>query len=309
MKKQSVLSLIIAAVLLLCAAAAAESGTLDVTTLYKTRDTDDSWSGVEVETIDLSTVTDAEVVISTKGNYVLSGKYSGRILINAPEEDKVRLILNGAEITSPEGPAIYEKQADKLIITIAADTENTLTDGTPVTDDDDTIGAVLYAEDDLSINGTGSLTVNGTQKHGIQSKADLILANGKITVTAVKDGVRGRNSILILDGELNITADGDGITSTRKDSDGKGWIVLAGGQVTVKTGNGAAGASKVKSSSRKGIKAAADLTALGGEYTLDCEDDGINAASITLYGGNFDIRSGDDCMHADGKLTITGGKH
>ena len=308
MRKLRVFSAMTVLALLLWGTAAA-AGIPDVTTLYKTKDTEDSWSGVEAETIDLNAITDAEVVISAKGNYVLSGKYSGRILISAPEGDKVRLILNGAEITSPEGPAIYEKQADKLIITIAADTENMLTDGTPVTDDDDTIGAALYAEDDLSINGTGSLTVNGTQKHGIQSKADLILANGNITVTAVKDGVRGRNSILILDGKLDVTAGGDGIASTRKDSDGKGWIVLAGGQVTVKTGSGASGAAKVKGSSRKGIKAAADLTVLGGEYTLDCEDDGMNAANITICDGSFDIRSGDDGMHADGNLVITGGKH
>ena len=309
MKKQRILSALIVLAMLLCGAAAAETETLDVTTLYKTRDTDDNWSGIEVETIDLSAATDAEVVISAKGNYVLSGKYNGRVLIDAPEEDKVRLILNGVEIISPEGPAIYEKQADKLIITLAANTENTLTDGTPVTDDDDTIGAALYAEDDLSINGTGGLKINGTQKHGLQSKSDLIIANGNITVTAVKDGVRGRNSLLILDGKLDITAGGDGIVSTRKDKDGKGWMVLAGGQVTVKTGNGAAGASKVKSTSKKGIKATTDLSILGGDYILDCEDDGIKAANITIYGGSFDIRSGDDGMHADGHLTITGGNH
>ena len=310
MKTQRWISVfIILAMLLYGRSAAAETAGLDVTTLYKTRDTDDNWSAVDAETVDLGTLTEPEWVISAKGNYILSGSYNGRILINVSEEDKVRLILNGVNITSTEGPAIYEKQADKLIITLAADTENTLTDGAPVKDDDDTIGAALYAEDDLSINGTGTLTVNGTQKHGIQSKADLIIANGNITVNAVKDAVRGRNSILILDGTLNITSGGDGITSTRKDSDGKGWIVLTGGQVTVKTGNGAANPGKDKDTSRKGIKAAADLTVLGGEYHLDCEEDGLRAANITIYDGRFDIRCGDDGMHADGSLVINSAKH
>lgn len=310
MKARKLISILVILTMLLCGGTAAgETGSLDVTTLYKTRDTDDNWSAVDAESVDLNTLTEPEWIISAKGNYVLSGSYNGRILINIPEEDKVRLILKGVNITSAEGPAIYEKQADKLIITLAADTENTLTDGTPLKDDDDTVGAALYAEDDLSINGTGILTVNGTQKHGIQSKADLIIANGSITVNAVKDGIRGRNSILILDGTLDITAGGDGITATRKDSDGKGWIVLAGGQVTVKTGNGAANPGKDKETSRKGIKAAADLTVLGGEYRLDCEEDGLRGANITIYDGQFDIRAGDDGMHTDGCLVINSGKH
>ncbi len=309
MNKQRWFSVFMVLAVLLSGLAAAGAEGMDVSTLYKTRDTDDSWSAVEAEVIDLNTVTDAELTISEKGNYVLSGSYSGRIIIDVPEEEKVRLILNGAEITSIEGPAIYEKQADKLIITLAADTENSLTDGVPVTDDDDTVGAALYAEDDLSVNGSGSLTVNGTQKHGIQSKADLIIANGKITVHAVNDGIRGRNSVLILNGELNITSGGDGITATRKDSDGKGWVVLADGRVTVKAGEGAAAGKRKDGVSRKGVTAAADLTILGGEYILDCADDGLNAVNITVYGGSFEIRSGDDGMHADRDLTISGGKH
>ena len=140
-----------------------------------------------------------------------------------------------ADIVSPEGPAIYEQQADKLIITLAEGTENSLTDGSPVTDEDDTIGTALYAEDDLSINGQGTLTVNGTQKHGIQSKADLIIAGGAITVTAVTDGVRGRNSVLVLDGVLGITCGGDGITATRTDAEFDQQIVIVDAMQAVDT--------------------------------------------------------------------------
>lgn len=230
-------------------AAAAE--TVDVTTLYKARDTEETWSAKEARSIDLNTAEDAIVRITEAGDYVLSGTLDGQVLIEAPEDAKVRLILSGVTIVSPEGPAIYEQQADKLIITLAEGTENSLTDGSPVTDEDDTIGAALYAEDDLSINGQGTLTVNGTQKHGIQSKADLIIAGGAITITAVADGVRGRNSVLVLDGALGITCSGDGITATRTDAEGKGWIVLAGGTIQIRTGDGA-GEVQVSSKGRSG---------------------------------------------------------
>lgn len=306
--------------------------TVNVDSLYKNRDVDDAWSAEEAEPIDLNAARSGSVItISEEGDYVLSGTLEGRILIDAPEDAKVRLILNGVSIASTEGPAIYEKQADKLILTLAEGTENTMTDGPAFTDGDDTIGAALYAEDDLSVNGSGSLTVNGTQKHGIQSKADLIIAGGEITVQAVLDGIRGRNSVLVLDGSILITCGGDGIASTRTDSDGKGWTVLAGGTLTVKTGEGAGTARASANSmggfggrggrnewgtvsgtadsgeSQKAVKAATDLTVLGGTYSFDCADDGLHGINVTVSGGTFEIRSGDDAVHADKELNVNAG--
>ena len=330
MKRLSVLSLLMALTLifsLLPLSASAE--TVDVTSLYKKKDVDDEWSAADATVIDLNAVSDPQLTISRKGDYVLCGSYAGQVVIEAPEDAKVRLILNGADIVSPQGPAIYEKSADKLIVTLATDTQNSLTDGPAVTDGDDTIGAALYAEDDLTLNGSGELAVSGTAKHGIQSKADLILAGGVISVSAPVDGIRGRNSVLMLDGEIRVTAGGDGVVSTRTDKEGKGWIVLAGGSLTVTTGSGAGAvkasanskggerggfgrgmavqATAVSEVSQKAVKAATDLTVLGGTYTFDCADDGLHAANVTVSGGDFSIRSGDDGMHADSELLITAG--
>ena len=300
----------------------------DLTALYKNKDVDASWSPSEAEVIDLGALAGNLLTITAKGDYVLSGSFAGQIVVEVPEEDKVRLILNGVSITSPQGPAIYEKQADKLIITLAEGTENILTDGPAITDGDDTIGAALYAEDDLSINGGGSLTVNGTQKHGIQSKADLILADGQLTVTAQTDGIRGRNSVLVLGGKISVTAGGDGITSTRDDQAGKGWIVLAGGNTSILTGEGAgevkysgkggfggrggwggwsSSSTSSASVSQKGVKAATELTVIGGSYSLNCADDGLHAAQVTVNGGSLSLLSGDDGIHADSDLLISGG--
>ncbi|MGN0773846.1 MAG: carbohydrate-binding domain-containing protein [Candidatus Ventricola sp.] len=305
--------------------ALAEGEEPDISSLYKSRDTDDAWSAAEAACIDLSSLEDSVLTITQQGDYVLSGAFAGQVIIEAPEEDKVRLILNGAQITSPQGPAIYEKQADKLIITLAEGTDNALTDGEALIDGDDTIGAALYAEDDLSINGSGTLTAHGTVKHGIQSKADLIIAGGGITVDAVSDGVRGRNSVLILGGSLNIAAQGDGVVSNREDEEGKGWVVIAGGEIVIRTGDGAGTPAAVSnpggrggwgksepapsesSTSQKAVKAAADLTVLGGSLTLDCADDGLHAVNVTVAGANLSIRSGDDGLHADEDMTVKGG--
>ena len=331
MKKKSVLFILLALILALGALAlpASADEPVDVSALYKNKDVNDAWSLADAQAIDLNAAESSVITITQKGDYVLSGTLNGQIVIEAPEEEKVRLILNGVTIVSAQGPAIYEKQSDKLIITLAEGTVNTLTDGAMITDDDDTIGAALYAEDDLSINGAGALIVNGTQKHGIQSKADLVIANGRITMNAVTDGIRGRNSLLMLDGTLAVTAGGDGLTTTRTDADGKGWIVLAGGSVTVKTGGGAgtaqasansrtgfggrddwgsAGTSADSGVSQKAVKAATELTVLGGTYIFDCADDGLHGVQVTVNGGDFTIRSGDDGMHADQEMTVNAGK-
>ena len=81
----------------------------DVTALYKKKDVEADWSAAEAERIDLTALESGSVfTITEKGDYVLSGTLNGQIVIEIPKEDKVRLILNGVRITSPEGPAIYE---------------------------------------------------------------------------------------------------------------------------------------------------------------------------------------------------------
>ncbi|MBR5751396.1 MAG: carbohydrate-binding domain-containing protein [Clostridia bacterium] len=301
----------------------------DVSTLYKAKDVTDTWDDSEAVHIDLSDVTDGALTVSQAGDYLLSGSLDGQIVVEAPKDAKVRLILNGVTVTSASGPAVYEKQADKLIVTLAEGSVNTLTAGSPVTDGDDTVGAALYAEDDLSLNGKGALYTVSGEKHGIQSKADLIIANGFIQVQAGGDGIRGRNSVLVLDGSITVNAGGDGIVATRDDKDGKGWVLIAGGSLSITTGSGAgevrpsansqmgrggwngrnsyAGASSDSGVSQKGIKAATDLTVQGGTLTLDCADDGLHAVNVTVSGGTLSILSGDDGIHADELALVSGG--
>lgn len=112
----------------------------------------------------------SKVTITGAGTYVLSGTISdGQIVVDSDDKDSVRLVLNGAEITCSNSSAIWVKAGD-TIITLADGTENTLTDGAEYTTDseDDEPKAAVYAKDDLTFNGSGSLTVNGNYKNGIQ---------------------------------------------------------------------------------------------------------------------------------------------
>ena len=318
----SLLCALLLAVFTLCIPLSAGAEAPDVSSLYKAKDVDASWEASDVKEIDLSAVT-GDLTLSEAGDYLLSGELNGQICVSVSQTEKVRLILNGVTVNSPSGPAVYEKSADKLTVTLAEGSINTLTDAAAIQADGDTVAAALYAEDDLTLNGSGTLNVKGTVKHGIQSKADLIVAGGILKISAAGDGLRGRNSVLILGGDLEIVSQGDGITSTRDNKDEKGWVLLQDGTVNITSGAGAGDptdpespislglrkkkASSADSPSRKGIKAAKELFILGGTLTLDCEDDALHASDITVSGGTAELSSGDDALHADRTLTVTGG--
>ena len=107
-----------------------------------------------------------------------------------------------------------------------------------VIDDEDSEGsaAAIYSNDDLTINGSGSLTVTGNCNNAIQSKDDLIITGGTINITAANDGLKGKDSIAIKDGTITINANGDGFESTNDTDEGKGYIVIDGGTIDITAG-------------------------------------------------------------------------
>ena len=101
-----------------------------------------------------------ELLITDAGDYVLSGRLSGGVHVNA-EDQVVHLFLNGVEIKAVKGPAIYVESAGKVIVTVCAGTENELSDGgSHATKDTD---ACFFSMNDLTVNGTGCRI--GIQRH------------------------------------------------------------------------------------------------------------------------------------------------
>ena len=84
---------------------------------------------------------------------------------------KVTLTLNNASITCLDAPAIMVEKADKLKLVLADGSENTVTSGVEGTAPAaDASGAAIFSKDDLDIEGSGKLTVNGYINNGIASK-------------------------------------------------------------------------------------------------------------------------------------------
>ena len=72
--------------------------------------------------------------------------------------------------------AIFVENAEKVIIILADDTENSLSDGTDYVLADEEEGepdATIFCKSDLTLTGDGSLTILANYNHGIVSKDDL----------------------------------------------------------------------------------------------------------------------------------------
>jgi hypothetical protein len=217
---------------------------------YKARDTSYDYDESECYVISMSgqsaqctggaQAVEGGVSITSAGDYIVTGELEGCITIAAGANDDVRLILAGASVSAQDGPAINCQSADKLVITLAQGTHNSLSDGTTYSEQvDEEPNAALYSRADLSINGEGELSVTGNYKAGILSKDDLKITGGTLTVTAAGDALRGRDGVAITGGTLSLSAGDDGIQSNYEGDVSKGWVVIEDGDIVINaTGDG-----------------------------------------------------------------------
>lgn len=218
------------------------------------------------------------VTISAAGTYVFAGALdNGQIVVDAPDDAKVQIVLAGASVASDTGCALFVLQADKVFVTLAEGTENSLVAtgaSYEVADPEDPIdvdGAV-FSKADLTLNGTGSLAVSSAQGHGIVTKDDLVVAGGSYTVEAAGHALSGKDSVRIADGSLALTAGKNGLDSDHDDPT-KGFIYLGGGSVTVNAGN-------------DGANATGGVYLMGGTLTVTAVDDGVHSDAALVAGGS-----------------------
>ena len=274
-----------------------------------------------------------DLTITKAGVYVLSGVYEDAMLVvDAGSEDKVQLVLDHATLTNENGPVVYVRSADKVFLTAAADTVNTISDGSDYifTDGDATPDAAVFSRADLTINGAGELTINGNCKHAVVSKDDLVVTAGALYVNAAKVGLNGKDSVTLSGATVSITAGSDGIRSDNGTDAARGAVTVAdsavtivsgrdgiqaetaftaqNAAVTIQSGGGSGARGQYASESCKGIKAGVSLEILSGTYRIDALDDAIHTnGSLLIRDGVFTLQSGDDGVHANEKAEIAGG--
>ena len=283
-------------------------------------------SGAQADS-DKVNVSGSIITITGSGTYLISGTLqNGSIIVDASKEDKVQLVLNGVSINSDSYAAIYVKQADKVFVTLADGTQNTLSNGGSFTQlDDSNVDAVIFSKDDITFNGTGSLTVESPAGHGIVGKDEVTFTGGVYTVTAAKCAVRANDSIAVADGTFKLTAGTDSLHAEYDEDDTKGNIYISEGTFTIKAADDAVHANTLlqiddgsfEITGAEGLEATY-IKINGGDISISASDDGVNAASkstaytptVEINGGTLTIVMGagdTDGVDSNGNIIITGG--
>ena len=238
------------------------------------------------------------LTIEAAGTYIVSGScQSGSITVKKGVTG-VTLVLSGLTLTA-DGTA-----------NILSDTETNNNDSYP--DNTDAENAVIKCKDgsQVTLCGSGSLTVNANGKNGIKSgaatdeegEAWLVIRDLTLTISApVNDAINAEASLTILSGDLTIDAGDDAVHSD--------YYLTVGAA-------GTDGPTITVNSCNEGLEAA-DLSIAGGNITIHAGDDCLNTANSDLTGYAFtlsisggtlvmDTTSGDG-IDSNGTLSISGG--
>lgn len=281
---------------------------IDITDMFTKRDLAGNYDESEAVKITLSGKTaacnssnvqieDGVVTIKAAGVYVLSGTLTdGTIVVDAGDDDKVQLVLDGVSIMAADYAAIYAKNADKVFVTLAEGAGNSLTvSGDYVQTDDNNVDAVIFAKCDLTLNGTGSLTVKDNTGHGIVSKDDLVVTGSTYTIYSQDHCLNGKDSVRIADGTFNLSCDEDGIHAGNDDQQ-DGYVYIEGGDINISVGDDA-------------IHAEGLLIITGGDIDVSKSCEGVEGDKILVTGGDIDVISSDDGFNAAGGSSGSGDNH
>ena len=260
-------------------------------------------SGSSIETSASSgvSVDGSTVTITAEGVYIVSGTLSdGQIIVDADDSAKVQIVLKGASVTSSDSAALYVKSADKVFVTTAAGTENTLANGGTFTADGDTnVDGAVFAKDDITFNGSGSLTIDSPAGHGVVGKDDVKIARGTVTINAANHGVQANDSVRVAEATVTVNAqnkDGIHVSDDADEEEGTesdSFFYMSDGRLTINAGD-------------DGIHADAEALIEGGTIDVAESYEGIEALSIKVSGGDIKTVASDDGFNAAGGNASSG---
>lgn len=206
------------------------------------------------------TVSGTTISIQEEGTYIFSGTLNdGMIVVNAKKDSKPHLIFNGVSITSKSSAPLYIVEAEKVFVTLAENTSNTLTNGGTFTAiDDNNIDGSVFSKQDLTFNGTGNLTITSPIGHGIVCKDDLVFTGGTYTINCASHGVDANDSVRLTNTTITISSGKDGVHCENTEDTSLGFVYVK-----------------------------------DGDFFITSEGDGISAGTtLQINGGTFDIVSG-----------------
>ena len=177
--------------------------------------------------------------ITAAGDYTLSGALpDGQIVVDAGEDDEIKLIFDNASVSCGFGAPILIKNAAEVTVKAEKDSYNTVTDLRAGSADGVEEDAAIYSPCDLKLSGSGTLIVETAFDNGVKSKDDLSVKNLTLKVTAAGNALKGNDSVTVKSGNLIlISTASDGVKTENSDVSSKGkqrgTVTISGGQVDI----------------------------------------------------------------------------
>ena len=254
-------------------------------------------------------------------NYVLNGTSSDGSFTQTGSY-KMRLTLQGVDLTSSSGAAINVQNGKRIKVVLADGTTNTLTDAAAGSQK-----ACFYVRGHAEFVGGGTLTLTGRKAHAFASGeyTELHSSLGQIyVVSAATDGFHVGQYFRMAGGKLTIAgvkSDGIDVAATNHSTDdNNGQVMISGGTLTI---------ALDATHDVKGLKADSLITISGGNITITGTGNGqkglktatnllVNNASgtaptltITLTGTTYNKGQADESktrgIKVDRDFTFDGG--
>lgn len=250
---------------------------------------------------------------------------------------KVKLTLQGVELTSANGPAINNQCKKALYIHTENGTTNRLSDAATYGNDayylndpaaEDRKGC-LFSEGSVVFSGTGTIVIAAKYRHGIASDNYIYTRPGAtIAITeAAKNAIHAKGDT---DDGIGVHIQGGLIYANISSPAGKGIktdlnVDICGGKVLINTeGDGEFDNETSDTSSPAAIKADGNINISGGEHILRSSGSGgkgINATgNLSITGGTTtaittgnqyiyseELTSSPKGVKADGNISVNGG--
>lgn len=292
-------------------------------------------------TSDSVRISGTTITITEEAVYRISGTLDdGMMIVNAPDTAKLQLVFDGVSIHSETSAPLYILEADKVFVTLVDGTENTLSNGgTFIAIDDNNIDSVIFSKQDLTLNGSGSLTVTSPAGHGIVSNDDLVITGGTYTITSASHGLKANDSVRIT-GETTVTIDAgkDGIHAENSDDASLGFVYISNGTMNIEAesdgisagaymqiedgtfqilaGGGSENGSHESSDSWGGFRGGSRGGGQPGQSlsaTTTADDSSTSMKGLKSTGnlwitnGRFTVDSADDAVHSNASIAVNGG--
>lgn len=152
-------------------------------------------------------INESDVTITAEGTYILSGESTdGSVTIDTEDKSKVQLVLDNLNLTSKNSPLVI-KEADKVFITLADGSTNTLSDASSYSLTIDGKDCVKIKSATVTVD-SGTDSIRSTNIDETDTRGFVYIYSGSFMLKSENDAVQAASMLRIDGGDFEITSGG-----------------------------------------------------------------------------------------------------